>query len=135
MSVHTGTLPPVFNNLDYKIEQEDKIQIEGILSKINKLVQPSDVSKITAVLDNLTILEKYIKWMEHHIYLNEFKDKYGNKYLQGRTSIKDSDGKTQWISAYVGAINDYPKGVEDPEALKKAKPLIRAKLKKYYGIK
>jgi hypothetical protein len=134
MSVHNGTQPPIFNNLDYKLEQEEKIQIEGILSLINKIVEPSDVSKITAVLANLMVLEKYMKWMEHPIYLNEFKNKNGNRYIQGRTSVKEKDGKTKWISAYVGRISEYPKGVNDSNAFSKAKPLIRKKLKKYYDL-
>lgn len=134
LSVHDGTLPPVFNALDYKVEQDEKLQIEGLLSLMKKIVMPSDVSKITAVLANLILLEKYIKWIEHPIYLNEFKDKNGNRYIQGRTSIKGSDGKTKWISAYVGSVNEYPKGVNDPEALRKARPIIRKKLKKYFEI-
>lgn len=134
MSVHDGTVPTVFNKLDYKAEQEERVQIEGLLSLIKKIVGSSDVSKITAILANLITLDKYIQWMEHPIYLNEFKDKNGNRYIQGRTSIKGADGKTKWINAYVGSINDYPKGVNDPDALAKAKPIIRKKLKKFYGL-
>lgn len=134
MSVHDGTIPSVFSNLDYKLEQDEKNQIESLLSLIKKIVSQSDVAKITAVLANLTTLEQYIKWMEHPVYLNEFKDKNGNRYIQGRTSIKGTDGKTKWISAYIGSLNEYPKGVTDPNALRKAKPLIRKKLKPYYGL-
>ncbi len=134
LSVHTGTIPPVFNNLDYKIEQEEKQQIEGILSLFEKIITPTDVAKISSVLSNLVLLEKYIRWIEHPIYLNEFKDKNGNRYIQGRTSVKGDDGKTKWISAYVGSVTEYPRGIRDTDALRKAKPLIRKKLKKFYNL-
>jgi hypothetical protein len=134
LTVYSGSLPLVFNELDDKAEQEERLNVESLLLFIKKIIEKTDVAKITAVLSNLESLENYINWIEHPIYLNEFKDKKGNRYLQGRTSIKGMDGKTKWISAYVGSLNEYPKGVTDPEAFRKAKPIIRKKLKKYYGL-
>lgn len=135
-SVHTGTIPPVFNQLDYKLEFEDRERIASLVSVFPTLIKsPEDLKLIMQVLNNLQTLEQYQKWIEHPIYLNEFNDKYGNVYIQARTSIKGPDGKTKWVSTYVGSLNDYPKGTTDPEALEKVKPLIRQKLKKYFGLK
>ena len=133
--VYTGTLPPVFKNLDIKAEINDLQTVENLISEFPKLMDNDKNFKLVfRVLSYLEKLDSYLKWMEHPIYLNEFKDKYGNIYIQGRTSIKGQDGKTKWISAYIGGINDYPKGIKDSDALNKAKPLIRKKLKKYYDI-
>lgn len=134
LTVYSGSLPSVFNALDDKTEQEERLNVERLLFLIKKIIEKTDVAKITAVLSNLESLESYINWIEHPIYLNEFRDKKGNRYLQGRTSIKGMDGKTKWVSAYVGSLNEYPKGINDPEAFRKAKPLIRKKLKKYFGL-
>ena len=136
-SVHTGTLPPIFKGLDYKLENEDRERIESIIQEFPKLVSIEDgtLQLVISVLDRLQALERHIKWMKHPIYLNEFKDKYDNKYIQARTSLKGADGKTKWISAYIGSINEYPNGVNDVRAMDKAKPLIRKKLKKYFEIK
>ena len=134
-SVHNGTTPPIFNQLDYKLELDDKDKIASLVSQFPSLIKDGkDFKLITRVLHHLLTLEQYQKWIEHPIYLNEFKDKYENKYIQARTSIKDADGNTKWISAYIGSLNDYPKGIKDPKAFEKAKPLIRKKLKKYFNL-
>lgn len=135
LSVHNGSIPAVFGSLNPKFEQEERLDIEKIISCIKNAVKPSDVSKITAVLVYLETIEQYIRWMDYPIYLNEFKDKKGNRYLQARTSIKDINGKTNWVNAYIGSMKDYPKGINDPSAMEKAKPLVRKKLKKYFGVK
>jgi hypothetical protein len=44
-------------------------------------------------------------------------------------------GKTKWVNAYVGTFKQYPKGVNDPEAIKKGQILIRQKIKGNFGIK
>ena len=46
LSVHDGTTPSVFSNLNPKIEQEERLEVEKIISRITKVVTPSDVSKI-----------------------------------------------------------------------------------------
>jgi len=135
-SVHTGTMPAIFNQLDYKLEFEDKDRIEALVSVFPTLIKSKeDLHLVFEVLSNLHTLEQYQRWIDHPIYLNEFNDKYGNVYIQARTSIKGTDGKTKWVSAYIGSLNDYPKGTSDPLALEKAKPLIRQRLKKYFGLK
>jgi hypothetical protein len=134
-SVHNGTTPPIFNQLDYKLELDDKDKIASLVSQFPTLIKDdTDFKLITRVLHHLQTLEQYQKWIEHPIYLNEFKDKYDNKYIQARTSIKGADGNTKWISAYIGSLNDYPKGIKDSKAYEKAKPLIRKKLKKYFNL-
>lgn len=135
MMVQSGGLPPMFKELNYKSELEDLNTIETKISEIANLMKPKRADKLVyPLIAHLETLERYIKWMNHPVYLNEYKDKYGNKYLQARTSIKDENGKTNWINAYIGTISDYPDGVNDLAALDKAKPLIRKKLKKYFGI-
>ncbi len=136
LSMYKGTIPPIFNQLDYKLEFEDKEKISGLVNQFPTLIQnDKDFKRMTQVLICLQTLDEYKRWIEHPIYLNEFKDKYGNKYIQARTSIKDEDGKTKWISAYIGSLTDYPQGINDPKAYDKAKPLIRSKLKKYFKLK
>ena len=130
-----GGIPPIFNELDIKTEFEDLEAIQQLVSKFPKLSgQPQEWERTVRIVHAISSLEHYLRWMEHPIHINEFKDKYGHVYLQSRTSVKDESGKTKWISAYVGSLKEYPKGVEDPQALKKGKSLIRKKIKKYFGI-
>lgn len=134
-SVKSGNTPSFFEYLDRQLEMEEREQLKTIVSEFPKLLKTKESIRIVMLAINyLEILENYQKWISHPIYLNEFKDKYGNKYLQARTSIKDKKGKTKWINAYVGSLNDYPKGINDPLALAKAKPLLRKKLKKYFEL-
>jgi hypothetical protein len=135
IKVYLGASPSIVKELDIKTETAEIDSIEELIGEFPKLIKDDKSFKLAVrLLTRLEKLQAYLSWLEHPIYLNEFKDKYGNVYLQGRTSIKDDDGKTKWISAYVGALSDYPKGVNDPNALRKAKPLIRKKLKKFYGL-
>ena len=135
LSMYNGTIPPIFNQLDYKFEGEEKEKITSLVNQFPTLIQNDrDFKRMTQVLMCLQTLNEYKRWIEHPIYLNEFKDKYDNKYIQARTSIKGEDGKTKWISAYIGSLNDYPKGISDPTAYEKAKPLIRSKLRKYFKL-
>ena len=134
--VFLGNTPNIFNDLNEKSENQDLDVIKGLISKISILLEgDKHYPRVFGILSQLEDLDNYYKWIEHPIYLNEFKDKNGNIYLQARTSIKDQNGKTKWLNAYVGSKNEYPKGVNDPNALDKAKPLIRKKLKPYFGLK
>ena len=136
MEVYTGHLPDFVDKMDSKLETTEKEQVETIFSEFSKLAKSGkNVHIIAKAVVFFESLENFQKWVEHPIYINEFKDKKGNKYLQGRTSIKNVKGKTTWVSAYIGSMKEYPKGVNDPNAMEKAKPLIRMKLKKYFGIK
>jgi hypothetical protein len=134
--VRTGSVPAIFKQLDYKSENSELTAVEELVSQFPKLIKSKDeFMLVVRVLASLSSLEKYIQWAEYPIHINEFKDKYGNRYLQARTSIKGENGKTKWISAYVGSVSDFPKGTQDPAAFDKARPLIRKKLKKFFGLK
>jgi regulator of RNase E activity RraB len=76
----------------------------------------------------------YSKILNQKVYLSSYSDKYGNSFLQARTSLKDAFGKTKWISAYLGSIQNFDKGDKDPIALKKGKELIREKLRAFYKL-
>jgi len=76
----------------------------------------------------------YSKILNQKVYLSTYKDKYGNTFLHARTSLKDAFGKTKWISAYLGSIQNFEKGEKDPIALKEGKELIREKLRTFYKL-
>ena len=136
LRVHMGSIPIELNQLDAKSELNEISATEKAVAELAKLLKKKDdIKLVIRALAHLSTLENFIKWVEHPIHLNEFKDKYGNVYLQARSSIRDSGGKINWINAYVGTKSNFPKGVNDPAALEKAKPLIRKKLKKYFGLK
>jgi hypothetical protein len=78
-------------------------------------------------------LKRIRKFLNHPIHVNIYKDKYGNKYLQARSSYT-SDGKLKQVNAYVGSLNDFPEGTKSLDAMKKGKILIRKKLEPIYNI-
>ena len=133
--VHGGSLPSIFKELDFKSESNEYDAITDLVADFPKLIGEDDKFRLVIkVLSKLTKLENYLKWIEHPIHINEFKDKYGNTYLQARTSIKDQVGKTKWVNAYIGTLKDFPNGINDTEASIKGKILIRKKLKKYFDL-
>jgi hypothetical protein len=133
--VHGGSVPSIFKELDIKSERNEYDTVADLVADFPKLISGDDEFRLVIkVLNKLTKLENYLKWIEHPIHINEFKDKYGNTYLQARTSIKDQLGKTKWVNAYIGTLKDFPKGITDTEASKKGKTLIRKKLKKYFEL-
>jgi len=148
-SIYITGVPYIFDDLGAESEEFSAVQeyVDQIRSLINDGVQlglkkeeikndqPTSTRLLVGrVIGLLSIIKNYIKWMEHPIHINEFKDKYGHIYLQARSSIKDEKNKTQWVNAYVGSLKEYPKGIEDFEAIKKGKFLMRKKLKKYFNI-
>ena len=76
----------------------------------------------------------YSKILNQKVYLSSYSDKYGNSFLQARTSLKDAFGKTKWISTYLGSIQNFDKGDKDLIALKKGRELIREKLRAFYKL-
>ena len=77
-----------------------------------------------------------MRFLKHPVHINEFKDKYGNKFIQARTSLMDkSTKKLKNISAYVGSYTDYPKGIQSPEAILKGRMLARKKLEAFFQLK
>ena len=136
MVLHAGSLPSDFNGLDPIQEKEQVEDINTCLMELTKLVEKKDDFKHAINLVNhLTYLENYIKLLAQPIRINQFKDKNNNIFLQARTTIKDTSGKTKWVNAYVGTLKDYPKGVNDVEAINKGQILIRQKIKGHFGLK
>ena len=83
---------------------------------------------IKSILTALSDIETIEALLKQKVYLNEYSNKYGKRYIQARTSHIKSDGKTAWINAYVGPIGDFKLGTKDPEAIKLGKEYIRKKL-------
>ena len=148
-TIYAGRVPDIFDEL--VPESEEYIAVKKLVDNVKSLLLDDDKlalseeqlknykerSRYSIFLEatiNMISIMKYIKWMEHPIHINEYKDKYGNVYLQARTSIKDKSNKKKWVNAYVGSLKEYPKGVLDAYAIKKGKGLIRQKLKKYFEI-
>jgi hypothetical protein len=102
---------------------------------------PEETKKIN-VYDLITMahqlnnkLNAFEKLLHHPIHINRFLDKYGNKYIQARTSLTDkSSNKLKNFSAYVGSYNDYPEGINSEAAKIRGKELIRKKLEPYFNI-
>jgi len=95
-----------------------------------------DCISIYASAERLNKLVTYQNFLKHPIHINEFKDKYGNKFIQARTSLMDKQTKKlKNISAYVGSYTDYPKGIHSPEAILKGKMLVRKKLEAFFQLK
>ena len=89
---------------------------------------------LSDVFFKVSKLVTYSKILNQKVYLSSYSDKYGNSFLQARTSLKDAFGKTKWISAYLGSIQNFDKGDKDPIALEKGKELIREKLRAFYKL-
>jgi len=135
-SLFAGKLPNDFNGFDPIQEKEQVEDINTRLLELSKLVEKKDDwNKAVTLVNLLNYLENYTKLLAQPIHINQFKDKNNNIFLQARTTIKDNSGKTKWVNAYVGTLKDYPKGVNDVEAIKKGQILIRQKIKGHFGIK
>ena len=89
---------------------------------------------LNEVILKVSKLITYSKILNQKVYLSTYKDKYGNTFLHARTSLKDAFGKTKWISAYLGSIENFEKGERDSIALEKGKELIREKLRTFYKL-
>jgi hypothetical protein len=124
---------------------DDEIYINEINSILIELQQLSkgtfdfksksdkDYIKMYATAERLNKLETYKNFLKHPIHINEYKDKYGNRFLQARASY-NADGKIKYTNAYVGTFADFPKGNQDQLAISKGKNLVRAKLKGIYKL-
>ena len=136
MNLHADATVTDFNSLDPIQEKEQLEDINTHLMDLSKLVvKKEDFKHAVSLVNHLTYLENYTKLLAQPIRINQFKDKNNNIFLQARTTIKDNLGKTKWVNAYVGTLKDYPKGVNDAEAIKKGQILIRQKIKGHFGIK
>jgi hypothetical protein len=128
---------------DNSVSSEYKSAIKALLQSYRDLVfqSPEETKKIN-VYDLITMahqlnnkLNAFEKLLHHPIHINRFLDKYGNKYIQARTSLTDkSSNKLKNFSAYVGSYNDYPEGINSEAAKIRGKELIRKKLEPYFNI-
>jgi len=136
MQLNIGSKPNNFDILD-PIQEKDQIDdINQQLNELSKLVEKNEICRLAIkIITHLENIDNYNKLLTQPIHINEFKDKNNNKFLQARTTFKNQVGKTKWVNAYVGTFKQYSKGVNDPEAIKKGKILIRQKIKSHFGIK
>jgi hypothetical protein len=136
MQLNIGSKPNNFDILD-PIQEKDQIDdINQQLTELSKLVEKNEICRLAIkIITHLENIDNYNKFLSQPIHINEFKDKNNNKFLQARTTFKNQMGKTKWVNAYVGTFKQYPKGVNDPEAIKKGEILIRQKIKGNFGIK
>jgi hypothetical protein len=134
MKLFLGNDITEFDALDPELEKEEIETIRKKLLSISETITPDRkiFHAVIKVLNELEYLSKVIDLLQHPVHINTFSDKYGNTFLQARTSIRDSNGKTKWINAYLGSTKKFEKGQNDPEALTLGKALIRKKLKPYY---
>jgi len=128
-----GKLPPILTQEG--LDETDKIKIKTLYNLIKRrLNTKQDKQLVSEILDTLQQLKQLTEYLEHPIYMNEFKDKYGNSYLQARTYITDEQGKKKWKNSYIGTIKEFPYGIEDKKAIEKGRSLLREKLKSHYNI-
>jgi hypothetical protein len=123
---------------DDSVEPEYKDEIRKTLKELRSLndSESGENDNLKIIMTSITLfnkLKRIKKFLNHPINLNISKDKYGNKYLQARSSYT-SDGKLKQVSAYVGSLNDFPEGIKSLDAMKKGKILIRKKLESIYNI-
>jgi hypothetical protein len=126
-------LPPILTQegLDETESNRIKSLFNSILRRINTKEEKQRISEILEILQQL---KQIIEYLEHPIYMNEFKDKYGNSYLQARTYVIIENRVKKWINSYIGTLKEFPDGIEDKKAIEKGKKLLREKLKSHYKI-
>ena len=128
-----GKRPPILTQEG--LDETDKNKIKALYNRINRRIKEAKgIELISDILEILQQLKQFTEYLEHPIYMNEFKDKYGNAYLQARTYILNEDGKKKWKNSYIGTLKEFPEGVEDKKAIERGKILLRAKLKTHYKI-
>jgi len=128
-----GKMPPILNQKG--LDETDLNKIKTLFNSIKRrITTKEDKQLISNILDNLQQLKQITEYLEHPIYMNEFKDKYGNAYLQARTYVLNEDGKKKWKNSYIGTLKEFPEGIEDKKAIEKGRLLLREKLKSHYKI-
>jgi hypothetical protein len=126
---------------DITVGDEYKDKIKKALNRIRELVYSSgdddgisNVEKSYETINLVNRLKRIKKFLNHPMYISEFKNKDGKVYIHSKTSFKDTTGKTKWISTYVGSLKDFPDGVNSSDALIKGKALLRKKIESLYDI-
>jgi hypothetical protein len=132
-------LSPLYDEEYIQIINGLFLELKGLMSNPEPRIVNKDKYEFNLVVKSnhiITILEEYMRFLKHPVHINEFKDKYGNKFIQARTSLMDkSTKKLKNISAYVGSYTDYPKGIQSPEAILKGRMLARKKLEAFFQLK
>lgn len=133
-SLKTTKMVSDFDDLDPEFEKEE---INAIKEKLESIMESLDVSKeafqmIFKVVFEIDYLSKISSMIAHPVHMNVFNDKYGNKFIQARTSLRDKYGKLVSINAYVGSVKKFEKGENDPRAISLGKALVRKKMRKYF---
>jgi hypothetical protein len=105
---------------DYKLYSETKTKVETLIKQIISL--QSQLEKETKLLDVLTIFN------EPKVSLYEFKNN-SISYIKGSFQSVMPDGETFRASVYVGKLENFKQGKNDPKALKIAQQKISLMLK------
>jgi hypothetical protein len=115
------------------------LDLKALFSKSEQVIADREKYELNIVINSniiITRVEEYMRFLKHPVHINEYKDKYGNKFIQARTSLMDKKTKKlKNISAYVGSYTDYPKGIHSPEAILKGRMLARKKLEAFFQLK
>ena len=126
---------------DITVDDEYKDKIKNALNRIRELVYSSgdddgisNVEKSYETINLVNRLKRIKKFLNHPMYISEYKNKNGKVYIQSKTAVKDKTGKTKWISAYVGTLKDFPDGINSSDALIKGKALMRKKIESLFNI-
>jgi hypothetical protein len=127
--VTNGISSKLLEELNPITEQELIHELESYAKEIRAIFKQKGAKAIlTKSLEAFSRIEALEALINQKVYLNEYSNTNGNKYIQARTSISKPDGKTSWLNAYVGPIEHFKLGTKDPDALKIGKELIRKKL-------
>jgi hypothetical protein len=127
--VTNGISSKLLEELNPTTEQELIHELESYAKEIRAIFKKKGAKAILIKsLEAFSRIEAIEALINQKVYLNEYSNANGNKYIQARTSISKPDGKTSWLNAYVGPIEHFKLGTKDHDALKIGKELIRKKL-------
>ena len=142
-------LSTVLTDLAYSEEVPKSLKVDkfSMFDEYNEMVEISkwvhNVLKETPesipgefVKDVLKKVERLIDFgrMFHQpIHLNIFSDKYGNEFIQARSSVLTDDGRVL-ANAYVGSPNVYKGRENDEEAMMRGRKALLKKMRKYFIV-
>ena len=85
------------------------------------------------VLKKVERLIDFGRMFHQPIHLNIFSDKYGNEFIQARSSVLTDDGRVL-ANAYVGSPNVYKGRENDEEAMMRGRKALLKKMRKYFIV-
>ena len=123
-------LPDDFKTIfDPESEKSIVDKLNSAEAKLKELFKNGESRKhIIQALSLLNLVQDVEALVNYKVYLNEYPNKYGKKYIQARASYQNKFGKKAWVNAYVGPLESFKGQLKDPEAIKLGKKLIRKKL-------